>query len=273
MAMSTRWRMPPDSSCGYCRARSAGSSRPTRSSSSSTRARIAVAVALAVQPEDLADLHADRAHRVERRAGILRHEADLRAADCCAAASASSAAMSTPVERGSRRRRRGRPPGAARAAACAVVDLPEPDSPTSATTSPSPTSKPTPWTTSRRAGAGARTRRAGPATLEDAHRVLLPIDWLMRLALSTTTSDDEAGQRREPPRGRDVVAALGDEQAPLRRRRRRAVAEEAERRDREDRGAELQGGEPDDGGERVGQHVPAGARRRSVPPLPNAAST
>ena len=40
MAMSTRWRMPPESSCGYWRARSAGSSRPTRSSSSSTRFRM-----------------------------------------------------------------------------------------------------------------------------------------------------------------------------------------------------------------------------------------
>ena len=33
MAITTRWRMPPDSSCGYCRRRRSGSGMPTDRSS------------------------------------------------------------------------------------------------------------------------------------------------------------------------------------------------------------------------------------------------
>ena len=36
-----RWRIPPDSWCGYCRATAAGLGRPTRSSSSSARVQAA----------------------------------------------------------------------------------------------------------------------------------------------------------------------------------------------------------------------------------------
>ena len=38
MAIITRWRIPPDSSCGYCFRRRSGSLMPTSSSSSLARA-------------------------------------------------------------------------------------------------------------------------------------------------------------------------------------------------------------------------------------------
>ena len=41
IAIMTRWRRPPESSCGYCAKRRSGAPIPTMRSSSSTRARIA----------------------------------------------------------------------------------------------------------------------------------------------------------------------------------------------------------------------------------------
>ena len=43
MAMVTRWRMPPENSCGYCRMRRTGSAIPTRISSSMARSRACTA--------------------------------------------------------------------------------------------------------------------------------------------------------------------------------------------------------------------------------------
>src|SRR5699024_267181 len=65
----------------------------------------------------------------------------------------------------------------------------------------------------------------------------------------------QAGQQGQPPGGGDVVPALGDQQSPFGRGRRGAVAEEAEGGDLQDRGAQLQGGERQDGGGGVGQDV------------------
>ena len=42
MAMHTRWRWPPDSSCGYCLTRASASFKPTILSSSTARAVAAV---------------------------------------------------------------------------------------------------------------------------------------------------------------------------------------------------------------------------------------
>ena len=46
IAITTRWRIPPDSSCGYRRAISAGSGRPTAPSSSTARCQAAPRCAL-----------------------------------------------------------------------------------------------------------------------------------------------------------------------------------------------------------------------------------
>ncbi|OLT03951.1 hypothetical protein BJF90_24890 [Pseudonocardia sp. CNS-004] len=43
IAITTRWRMPPENSCGYARTVRAGSGMPTRSNSSSVRRRAATA--------------------------------------------------------------------------------------------------------------------------------------------------------------------------------------------------------------------------------------
>ena len=81
MAIITRWRMPPDSSCGYCRSRRSGSEMRTASSASqrqpprrpapSTRrwARIASAIC-----------RPTRHHRVERGHRLLEDHRDLAAA-------------------------------------------------------------------------------------------------------------------------------------------------------------------------------------------------
>ena len=42
MAIVARWRMPPDSSCGYCAARRFGSGMPTLSSRSTAAAQAAL---------------------------------------------------------------------------------------------------------------------------------------------------------------------------------------------------------------------------------------
>src|SRR5215471_8359277 len=59
MAIITRWRMPPDSWCGYCLRRRAGA---------------------AVLLEGLGDLPADGEHRIERGHRLLEHHADVAAA-------------------------------------------------------------------------------------------------------------------------------------------------------------------------------------------------
>ena len=68
-AIITRWRMPPENSCGYWWRRARG--MPTRSSSSATRAS-GVGARL-VQPDRLGDLPVDAHHRVERVHRALEH--------------------------------------------------------------------------------------------------------------------------------------------------------------------------------------------------------
>ena len=81
MAIMTRWRMPPDSSCGYCLRRWAGSGMPTRRSISIARASARRAAEPLMQGQRLGDLAADREHRVERRHRLLEDHRDVVAAD------------------------------------------------------------------------------------------------------------------------------------------------------------------------------------------------
>ena len=81
MAIITRWRMPPDSWCGYSAAAGAGSAMPTRLSISTARALRRLAIEALVQAQRLADLAADGEHRVEARHRLLEDHADVVAAD------------------------------------------------------------------------------------------------------------------------------------------------------------------------------------------------
>ncbi len=77
-AISTRWRCPPDSWCGYSLARRAG--MPTRSSSSPTRALAPERPDVGVHQDRLFDLAADALHRVERVQRALEHDRRARPA-------------------------------------------------------------------------------------------------------------------------------------------------------------------------------------------------
>ena len=61
MAIVTRWRMPPDSSCGYWRSRRSGSGMPTDFEEQRTACALASSFEQAeVVPQRLGDLAADR---------------------------------------------------------------------------------------------------------------------------------------------------------------------------------------------------------------------
>ena len=80
MAIITRWRMPPESWCGYCRSRRCGSAMPTISSSSTARFSAVGAVRALVLLQRLGDLPADGQHGIERGHRLLEHHADVAAA-------------------------------------------------------------------------------------------------------------------------------------------------------------------------------------------------
>ena len=170
IAIIARWSWPPDSWCGYDAAIRAGSSSPTEASSStratSTRRR-----------------EYGRAPRRPPRSGGRP----------CGRGSRRPSAPGTPCRPGRRAprgaRSRSRPSrsspssstcsadahlraGGAGARTCAVTVLPEPDSPTSATTRPRSTSRSIPCTTSRavRSTAAAPTTDPGRRWLEPADR-------------------------------------------------------------------------------------------------------
>lgn len=145
MAISTRWRMPPDSSCGYWRARSAGWDRPARASSSSTRASTAVRsrrpwmrrISPTWSPTvrtGFSDMVGSCGTRLTTRPRMAFQRA------------AGQPETSVPCRRMLPCSRW--PLSAKRPiTAWAVVVLPEPDSPTRATTSPGATENDTPCTT------------------------------------------------------------------------------------------------------------------------------
>ena len=135
IAIITRWRMPPESWCGYWSSRLSGSVMPTRVSSSMARARAAASSMLEMDGERLHDLQPDLQHRVERGHRLLEDHGDLAAAD--ARASPRRRARAARGRRsGSSPGMRAVPGGSSRMTASADTDLPEPDSPTMATISP-----------------------------------------------------------------------------------------------------------------------------------------
>ena len=97
--------------------------------------------------QHLADLVADLERRVERRHRLLEDERDLAAADARGAATAGRAAGR--CRRTRRGRRRPRSPGSSRSSDMKLTLLPQPDSPTTPSTSRSPSvkdSRSTAWT-------------------------------------------------------------------------------------------------------------------------------
>ena len=81
IAIITRWRMPPESWCGYALARRLASAMPTCPSISIARSHAPLAVDLPVELDRLRDLVAHRVDRVERRHGLLEDHRDGVAAD------------------------------------------------------------------------------------------------------------------------------------------------------------------------------------------------
>ena len=75
IAMTTRWRMPPESSCGY--ARSGRLSMPTRSSRSPARASASRFEIALVRAHHVDELVADAHHRVERVHRALEDHRDV----------------------------------------------------------------------------------------------------------------------------------------------------------------------------------------------------
>ena len=211
-AMPTRWRWPPDSSCGR---RSASARRsPTRSSSSATRA-----VALRRRP----DRAARRAPRARCRPTVQRGSSEPYGSWNTGWTRRRSARGPCPgLGDGRRRRTRSRRPSgrSAEDAAAERASCPSPDSPTTASISPGATSRSTPSTawTRPRAGTGpdrtgkcltspstCRSARsedepAGPAASRRAHALAPP----------AARSIGSSGPRPRRPRGvgqpaRDVV--------------------------------------------------------------------
>ena len=81
MAIITRWRMPPENSCGYCLNRRSGSVMPTLVSSSMARALRLRRRHVEMLQHRLDDLPADGQQRVERRHRLLEDHRDLAAAE------------------------------------------------------------------------------------------------------------------------------------------------------------------------------------------------
>ena len=107
MAIITRWRMPPESWCGYSRTRRAGvGDADQRQHLDGARLGVARRQAL-VQPQRLADLAADGQHRVQAGHRLLEDHADVVAADA-RASPARRASAGRGRRSGSRRRSAGR---------------------------------------------------------------------------------------------------------------------------------------------------------------------
>ena len=81
MAIMARWRKPPESWCGYCRARTAGSGTAARSSAASDAAVDFLARdARLVRANRFGDLRAHAHHGIQRRHRLLKNHGDVAAA-------------------------------------------------------------------------------------------------------------------------------------------------------------------------------------------------
>ena len=144
MAMSTRWRIPPENSCGYCLARRAGSGIPAWPSSSTAcrhacrRVHMPCAsrVSATWRPTRDTGLRFDIGSCGTRPISRPRNRRNRRSPACVM--SSPRQRIVPPVTRP--------PPGSRPMTACAVVDFPEPDWPTTATRSPGASVSDTPRT-------------------------------------------------------------------------------------------------------------------------------
>ena len=137
IAIMTRWRMPPDSSWGYCLTRRSGLLMPTRRSDSIARSQASLLADLQVEPDLLGDLVADGEDRVQARQRLLEDHRHVLAADRGASRRSAMTRISrpsnqtslpSPISAGGMSRRR--------MTVRAVTLLPEPDSPTMPSVSP-----------------------------------------------------------------------------------------------------------------------------------------
>ena len=136
MAIITRWRMPPESSCGYCFSRlSASEMRTAFSASTRALARLAARQA-GMRLDRLDQLPADRQHRVERGHRLLEDHGDAVAADAPHRAFAKRWRGRCRRAGCGRDEMRAAGCGSSRMIASAVIDLPEPDSPAMHSVSP-----------------------------------------------------------------------------------------------------------------------------------------
>ena len=144
-----------------------------------------------MKTQDLSDLDADRPHRVERGDGVLRDETDLTAADGAQALLTPAADVDIAEEDRSAldaaafRKEADDGVGGGGLARAGLADerddLALSDGEVDAVDDLPPS-------------LALRVRRPETLYFEDAHRVPLPIDWLMRFALSTTTSTTSPGR-------------------------------------------------------------------------------
>jgi hypothetical protein len=151
IAIITRWRIPPESWCGYSSMRRSGSGMPTSSSISIARSRAAFLLRPWCSRSDSDDLVAHLEDGVQRRHRLLEDHRDVVAAD------RPHAAPRSPSPDPPRRRRSGkgcfepildlaRRRGISRITESDVTDLPLPDSPTIPSVSPGLTWNETPST-------------------------------------------------------------------------------------------------------------------------------
>ena len=137
IAIITRWRMPPESWCGYWPTRRSGSGMLHRRSISIARCERRGARQAAVQHQRFGDLVADGEHRVERGHRLLEDHRDRGCRASRASRRSVSASRSRALEQRCARRRCARAASAIRRRIeSAVTLLPQPDSPTTPSVSP-----------------------------------------------------------------------------------------------------------------------------------------
>ena len=215
-AIITRCSRPPDSSCGYCSSRRSPSSMPTSRSASHRAAAAPRRAGTPCSAQRLGHEVADpRGPGSRARAGPGRSSRPARG----------SGAARRRAARARRRRRTGSRRSSARRAAAAgptaraVIDLPEPDSPTRPTASPAPIVSET----------SCSTGRSSPSTGSRAPSASISSSALMRRcrALGRRRVDVDHGRARSsaaptPEHGDVVVRAAGDLHARRARRCRRS---------------------------------------------------
>ena len=282
MAITTRWRMPPENSCGYCVTRSSGEGTPTSRSSSTARASARLARQALVLDEHLADLVADGIDRVERRHRLLEDHGDVLAAQTphgapeargrrCRAPAPSGreqdAAAATRRAGGRRQEAHDRESGQRLAAAafaddCRACARTEPRS--SRRRGPGARSRPSP---KRRAGPGHRGAEIGRHVSPCAPAATSPAEPVrgssrsrsqspMKLKATTVSMMARPGNGGQPPGDVDERPSLLEHAAPGGDLGRRAETEEGEAGFDQDDEAELERRDDEQRARHVDEDVP-----------------